>query len=61
MSNITVNEMIEEILKIERESIKKRHNVVNKNTTRYGRHKEDSDVVNKILAIIEAGGIGNEN
>lgn len=61
MNSVSVSEVMEEILKIERESIKKRQNVVNANTARYGRNKEDADVVNKILAIIEAGGIGNEN
>lgn len=61
MSKVTVDEVIEEILKIEKESIKKRQNVVDASTIKYGRNKEDADVVAKILAVIEAGGIGNEN
>lgn len=61
MNNITVDEVIEEILEIERKSIKKRRQIVSTNTIKYGRNKADADVVNEILAKIEAGGIGNED
>ena len=61
MSKVSVSEVMEEILNIERESIKKRQNIVSANTAKFGRNKEDADVVNKILAIIEAGGIDDEN
>ena len=61
MSKITVAEMIEEILDIERESIKKRKQVVSANTAKYGKNKADSDAVNAILAKIDNEGIGNEN
>lgn len=61
MSNITIDDVIEEILEIERKSIKKRKQVVSANTMKYGKNKADADVVNEILAKIEAGGIGNED
>lgn len=61
MSDITVLDVMEEVLKIERQSIRKRQDTVSANTTKFGRNKADSDVVNKILAVLEAGGIGNED
>lgn len=61
MSNVTISDVIEEILEIERKSIKKRKQVVSANTVKYGKNKADADVVNEILAKIEAGGIGNED
>lgn len=61
MNDISVSEVIEEVLNIEKESIRKRQDVVNVNTSKFGRNKADADVVNKILAILEAGGIGNED
>ena len=61
MSNITVEEVMDKVLEIERESIKKRQDVVNADTVKFGRNKADMDVVNKILAVLEAGGIGNED
>lgn len=61
MSDVTIGDVMEEILKIERESIRKRKDVVTVNTAKFGKNKADADVVNKILAILEAGGIGNEN
>ena len=61
MSDVTVLDVMEEVLKIERQSIKKRQDTVNANTIKFGRNKADSDVVNKILAVLEEGGIGNED
>lgn len=61
MSNVTIDDVIEEILEIERKSIKKRKQIVSANTMKYGKNKADADVVNEILAKIEAGGIGNED
>lgn len=61
MSNVTIDEVIEEILEIERKSIKKRKQVVSANTMKYGKNKADADVVNEILAKIEAGGVGDED
>lgn len=61
MSNVTIDEVIEEILEIERKSIKKRKQIVSTNTMKYGKNKADADVVNEILAKIEAGGIGDED
>jgi len=61
MSNVTIDDVIAEILEIERKSIKKRKQIVSTNTMKYGKNKADSDVVNEILAKIEAGGIGNED
>ena len=53
--------MLEEVLEIERESIRKRKNTVDGEYTRLGRYKEDTDVVRKILTIIDERGIGNED
>ena len=61
MSKMTVDEMLEEVLEIERESIRKRKNTVDGENTRLGRYKEDTDVVRKILTIIDERGIGNED
>ena len=61
MSKMTVDEMLEEVLEIERESIRKRKNTVDGEYTRLGRYKEDTDVVSKILTIIDERGIGNED
>lgn len=61
MSKMTVDEMLEEVLEIERESIRKRKNTVDGEYTRLGRYKEDTDVVRKILTIIDERGIGNED
>lgn len=61
MSKMTVDEMLEEVLEIERESIRKRKNTVDGDNIRLGRYKEDTDVVRKILTIIDERGIGNEN
>lgn len=61
MSNITIDQVIEEILEIERKSIKKRKQIVSASTIKYGKNKADADVVNEILAKIEAGGIGDED
>lgn len=61
MSNISVDEVMEEVIRIEKESIKKRQDIINANTTKFGKNKADVDVVNKILAVLEAGGVGNED
>ena len=61
MSKMTVDEMLEEVLEIERESIRKRKNTVDGDNIRLGRYKEDTDVVRKILTIIDERGIENEN
>ena len=61
MSKMTVDEMLEEVLEIERESITKRKNTVDGDNIRLGRYKEDTDVVRKILTIIDERGIENEN
>ena len=60
MNKITVEDAMEEVLKIERASIKKRQDIVNAKTAKLGKNKADADVVNKIIAVLEAGGIGNE-
>lgn len=61
MSKVTIQEMIEEVLKIEKVTIKKRHDTVKANPDRFGKLKVDSEAVNRILATIEAGGIGDED
>ena len=61
MSKMTVDEMLEEVLEIERESIRKRKNTVDGDNIRLGLYKEDTDVVRKILTIIDERGIENEN
>ncbi len=61
MNNSLIQEMADRILMIERESIKKRKNVVSQNTAKFGTNKADTDVVKDILKILEDGGIGNED
>ena len=61
MSKLTVDEAMEKILKIERESIKKRQDVVSANTMKFGKNKADADVVHAILNILEEEGVGNED
>ena len=56
MSDVTVLDVMEDVLEIERQSIKKRQDTVNANTIKLGRNKADSDVVNKILAVLKVGG-----
>lgn len=61
MSDITVEQMADEIIKIEEESLKKRIDVLANKDRYYGKSKIDSDAVNKIIAVLDAGGVGSEN
>lgn len=61
MNDKEIKEIVDEILKIEKESINRRRDTINAATTKFGRNKADSDVVNRILAIMELGGQDNEN
>lgn len=61
MSNITVLEMVDEILKIEKEAIRRRRDVVSTNTMKYGKNKADADVVTKIINILNERGVGDDN
>ena len=61
MNNFEIEAAVNEILKIERESIKKRKDAVSGTSTILGKNRADIDVVNKILSMLEVGGIGNED
>lgn len=61
MNKLTVDKMVDIILDMERESIKKRGDIVTTNTIKYGKYKADSEVVNRILLELSERGIKNEN
>ncbi len=60
MNDELVKYIADNILDIERESIKKRKDVVNTSNKFSGINKADADVVNAIIAVLEDGG-NNEN
>ena len=60
MSNELIKGIADKILDIERESIKKRKDIVNTSNKFSGINKADADVVNAIIAVLEDGD-SNEN
>lgn len=61
MSDVSVEQMAEEIVKIEERAIQKKLDVFSSKEKVFGKAKIDADAVNKILAVLDAGGVEDEN
>ncbi len=61
MNDISVEQMAAEVIKIEEESLRKKIDIFDSKDRYYGKSKIDSDAVNKILAVLDAGGTKIEN